>query len=144
MKHFAKSLLSLFLTVGMLSVFLSTSAMARSSAYLDGYRVVMTPESNGRLVISADVSGVGRLPEIGVKTIYVFESRNGEDFTCVKTYESSDYPEMMGSGSFYYEDIFTYQGKVGYYYYVKAFVYAGDSNGGDERSCNSAIKQARA
>lgn len=84
------------------------------------------------------------MPEIGAKTISVYESTNGEDFYWVKTYKSSDYPKMMGSGIIFYEDVLTHQGKAGRYYYVTACVYAGNSTGGDERYCDSAIKQAKA
>ena len=51
---------------------------------------------------------------------------------------------MMGSGGIYYEDVITFQGVIGRYYYAKACVYAGDSTGGDERYCNTAIRQAKA
>ena len=120
----------------------TASAAVQSSAYLDGYRVVITPDSNGAMVISVDVTGVGYMPEIGAKTIYVYESTDGQRFHWVATYESSDYPIMMGSGSIYYEDVITHQGTVGRYYYAKANVYAGNSTGGDERYCNTAIKRA--
>lgn len=96
------------------------------------------------MVISADVSGAGYMPVLGVNTIYVYESTDGKNFYWIRTYESEDYPEMMGSGTVFYEDLFTFQGVIGRYYYAKAFVYAGDSTGGDERYCNTAIRQAKA
>lgn len=144
MKRFWKRFLSSFLAVLMVSSILCTFAAAsvKSSAYLSAYRAVMTPESGGKLAITIDVTGVGYMPEIGAKTIYVYESLDGQSFYWVKTYESSDYPIMMGSGSIYYEDVITHQGTVGRYYYAKANVYAGNSTGGDERYCNTAIKRA--
>lgn len=144
MKHIGKKLLSILLTLGMISTLLCVSVSARSSAYLNGYRAVLTADPHGEMVISVDVTGVGYMPEIGATTIYVYESTDGTDFHRVATYESSAYPEMMGSGSIFYEDVITYQGTVGRYYYAKVFVYAGDSTGGDERVCNTAIRQARA
>ena len=103
MKRFWKRFLSSFLAVLMVSSILCTFAAAsvKSSAYLSAYRAVMTPESGGKLAITIDVTGVGYMPEIGAKTIYVYESLDGQSFYWVKTYESSDYPIMMGSGSIY-------------------------------------------
>lgn len=146
MNRLGKRLLSGIFALMMISSLLCTAASAsvKSSAYLDAYRAVLTPKSNGVIVISADVSGAGYMPELGVKTIYVYESTDGKTFNWIRTYDSEDYPEMMGSGTVFYEDLFTFQGVVGRYYYAKACVYAGDSTGGDERYCNSAIKQAKA
>ena len=144
MKRFWKKFLSSFLAVLMVSSILCTFAAAseRSSAYLSAYRAGITPESDGKLVITVDVTGVGRMSEIGAKTIYVYESTDGQYFRWVATYESSDYPQMMGSGSIFYEDVITHQGTPGRYYYAKACVYAGNDTGGDERYCNTAIKKA--
>ena len=142
MKHFGKKLLSVFFSLMMISSILCTSVSARSSAYLNGYRAGITPKSGGKLVITVDVTGVGYMPEIGAKTIYVYESSNGTDFHWVATYESSDYPQMMGSGSIFYEDVITHQGTPGLYYCATVFVYAGNSTGGDERYYDTAIKKA--
>lgn len=142
LKHFGKKLLSVFFALMMISSILCTSVSARSSAYLNGYRAGITPKSGGKLVITVDVTGVGYMPEIGAKTIYVYESSNGTDFHWVATYESSDYPQMMGSGSIFYEDVITHQGTPGLYYCATVFVYAGNSTGGDERYYDTAIKKA--
>ena len=142
MKHFGKKLLSVFFALMMISSILCTSVSARSSAYLNGYRAGITPKSGGKLVITVDVTGVGYMPEIGAKTIYVYESSNGTDFHWVATYESSDYSQMMGSGSIFYEDVITHQGTPGLYYCATVFVYAGNSTGGDERYYDTAIKKA--
>lgn len=146
MKRLGKRLLSGIFALVMISSLLCTAASAsvKSSAYLDAYRAVLTPKSNGVMVISVDVTAVGRMPEVGAKTIYLYESTDGKTFNWIRTYESEDYPELMGSGLIFYEDVITFQGVIGRYYYAKAFVYAGDSTGGDERYCNTAIRQAKA
>lgn len=146
MKRLGKRLLSGIFALVMISSLLCTAASAsvKSSAYLDAYRAVLTAKSNGVMLISADVTAVGNKPELGVKTIYVYESTDGKTFNWIRTYDSEDYPEMMGSGGIFFEDLFTFQGVIGRYYYAKAFVYAGDSTGGDERYCNTAIRQAKA
>lgn len=146
MKRFGRRFLSGILALIMISSILCTAASAsvQSSAYLNGYSVMLTADPHGEMVITLDVTGVGYMPELGAKTIYVYESTDGKLFHRFATYESDDYPEMMGSGTFFYEDVITFQGVVGRYYYAKAYVYAGDSTGGDERGCESATKRARA
>lgn len=144
MKRFVKDFFSILFVFGIIFNLLGTSASARSSEYLHGYSVMITPKSNGKLVISLDVTGVDYMTEIGAKSISVYESTNNEDFYWVKTYYSSDYPKMMGSGLYLYEDVLTHQGTAGRYYYAKANIYAGNSTGGDERYCNSAVKRAKA
>ena len=146
MKRLGKRLLSGIFALVMISSLLCTAAFAsvKSSAYLDAYRAMLTADPRGSMVITVDVTAVGDKPELGVKAIYVYESTNGVDFHWIRTYECEDYPEMMGSGGIYYEDVITFQGVIGRYYYAKACVYAGDSTGGDERYCNSAIRQAKA
>lgn len=143
MRNFGKRVLSGMCALVMISTLLCTPASARSSAYLDGYRAAITPDPGGILVITVDVTGVGYMPEIGAKTIYLYESRDNKNFTRIETFESSKYPQMMGSGTFFYEDVITYQGTVGYYYYAKVFVYAGNNTGGDERSYTTSVKQAK-
>ncbi|MCI8802259.1 MAG: hypothetical protein HFG01_02825 [Oscillibacter sp.] len=146
MKRLGKRLLSGIFALVMISSLLCTAASAsvKSSAYLDAYRAVLTVKSNGVMLVSADVSGAGYMPVLGVKTIYVYESTDGKSFTRIATYQSDDYPEMMGSGTVFFEDLITFQGVIGRYYYAKACVYAGDSTGGDERYCNTAVRQAKA
>ncbi len=146
MKRLGKRLLSGIFALVMISSLLCTAASAsvKSSAYLDSYRVVLTPDPRGSMVVTVDVTAVGRKPELGAKAVYIYESTDGVDFHWIRTYECEDYPELMGSGGIFYEDVVTFQGVIGRYYYAKACVYAGDSTGGDERFCNSAIRQAKA
>lgn len=52
------------------------------------------------------------------------------------------YPEMMGTGMHFFEDIITYNGTPGYRYFVDAFCYAGDKTGYDEKAYSSVVKTA--
>lgn len=74
--------------------------------------------------------------------LHLYESSNGVDFHLVRTYRSSDYPEMMGTGMHFFEDIITYNGTPGYRYFVDAFCYAGDKTGYDEKAYSSVVKTA--
>lgn len=142
MRNFGKRILCGLLTVGLLSALLCTAAYARSSAYLDSYRATVTAKSGGKMVVTVDVSGVGTMTEIGATTIYIYESEDNKSFTRVATYEHTDYPEMMGSGTHYYEDPVTYSGTPGYYYFASVYCYAANANGSDEKNYTTAARRA--
>lgn len=146
MKHFRKKVLCGLLAFIMISGILCTSAFAStySSQYLNSYSASVLPDSNGVVVISANVSGRGIMTEIGVKTLFLYESEDGKTFHKVMTYESTDYPHMMGSGSSFYRDLFRYHGKIGYYYYASAYVYAGKDGVGDMRNYQTTTIRATA
>lgn len=146
MKTISRRFLSGILALLMISSLLCTAASAtvKSSEYLDAYRVVITPDPHGVMTISVQVTGVGYMPTIGAKTIDLYESTDGKNFHWIDAYESDDYPEMMGSGTMFLKDLFTFTGTPGHYYYAMACVYAGNNTGGDERYVDSAIKMARA
>ncbi len=130
------------LLICILSCLLCVGASARSSNYLDGYGVVLTPQSGGKIVITVDVDGIRSMTQIGASTIFLYESTNGTDFSRIKTYNYEDYPTMMGSGKHFCEDALTYNGVPGRYYYAIAFCYAGDSTGYDEQSYTTSVVRA--
>lgn len=142
MKRLGKKVFCTILTICMLSSLLCAFASARSSAYLDGYRAVVTPKSGGRLVVTVDVSGVGSMTKIGASKIYMYESADGTSFSRVATYKYEDFPKMMGSGTIYYDDPVTYYGTPGYYYFASVYCYAANSSGSDEKNYTTAIVQA--
>lgn len=142
MRDFGKRILCGILAISLLSALLCTVAYARSSAYLDSYGATVTAKSRGRMVVTVDVAGVGRMTQIGASTIYIYESEDNKSFTKVATYNYEDYPEMMGSGTSYYEDPVTYSGTPGYYYKASVYCYAANANGSDERNYTTAARQA--
>lgn len=145
MKRIYKKLLCAFLAVCMLSSLLSTYAFAsstRSSAYLNSYCADVTPKSGGRLVVTVDISGVGPMTKIGASKIYIYESDDGVDFSRVATYKYENYPNMMGSGTYYFKDAITHYGTPGYYYFASVYCYAANSSGSDEKNYTTSIVQA--
>lgn len=142
MKHFGKRVLCGLLVVCLLSTIVCTVASARSSDYLDDYSASVTPISGGKMVVTVDVSGVGRMTQIGATTIYIYESTDNKYFTRVATYEYEDYPEMMGSGTNYCEDAVTYPGKPGNYYFASVYCYAANAKGSDEKNYTTSVKRA--
>lgn len=144
MKRFGKNFFCGILVAAMtFSIFCTAaSASVKSSAYLDSYRATIDPRSGGLIVVNVSVDGVGWMTEIGAKTIYIYESLDNKSFYRVGTYESSVYPQMMGSGYDYYRDAVTYLGTPGRYYKASVWVYAANENGSDEKNYTTASKQA--
>ncbi len=146
MKCFGKRAVCSLLAFAMIFGFLCTSASAAtySSVYLDAYSGSVLPDKNGVVVISAHVVGCGFMDEIGVKTIFLYESEDGKDFHRVALYESTNYPVMMGSGTVFNRDLFRYQGIVGRYYVASIYAYAGKDGNGDMRNYTTTMIMAKA
>ena len=130
-KRLLCAVLTLCMLAGMMTTF--ASASERSSAYLSSYRAFLTAKGNGRVSVTVDVSGTNYMTDIGAEAIYIYESTDNVDFTLVATYEAEDYPDMLGSGSFYYETPIIHRGTAGRYYSAIVDVYAGNANGGHTR-----------
>nr|WP_325300535.1 hypothetical protein [uncultured Dysosmobacter sp.] len=142
MKRIWKRALCGLFAVCLFSTVLCSAVSARSSAYLDLYGAAITPISGGGMVVTVDVAGVGYMTQIGATTIYIYESTDNKSFKKVATYDYEDYPEMMGSGTQYYEDPVTYPGTPGYYYKASVYCYAANANGSDEKNYTTASRRA--
>ena len=124
----AKRLLCAVLTLCMLAGMMTTFAAAseRSSAYLSSYRAFLTAKGSGKISVTVDVSGTNYMTDIGAEA----------------TYEAEDYPDMLGSGSLYYETPIIHRGTAGRYYFAVVDVYAGNANGGHTRQYETASIRA--
>ena len=145
MKASHKRFFSVLLTICILSSLLCTAASAvtvRSSDYLDSYVAGVTAESDGVIIVSAQVNAIINATQIGVTDVYIYESSDDVDYTCVEEYHYEDYPNMMGSGRHFNRDVATYEGTPGKYYFAAVYVYAGNSTGGDTRRYETASERA--
>lgn len=145
MKISNKRFFGVLLSVCIFSSLLCTVASAvtvRSSNYLDSYICTVTAKSGGEIVVSAGVNAIINATQIGAADVYIYESSNDEDFTCVEHYNYEDYPEMMGTGRHFNQDVATYEGTPGKYYFAVVYVYAGNNTGGDTRRYETASVRA--
>jgi len=137
MKKMTKRFLCMLLAVCMLSASLVAFAALNASAYLSRYSATLTATSGGDIHITVDVTGTGYMTEIGASTIYLYESTDNVDFDWVATYTSDNYPEMLCSGSTYFDTPIIYDGIPGRYYYASVYFYAADSTGSDSGHYNT-------
>lgn len=138
-------LLLVCLILSICSVFTSAAYIqpdgTQSSAYLESYSADVDVDSNGKVYVSVSVDSYVYATQVGAKTIYIYESINGIDFTRVATYTSANYPAMLGSGWAYDDTPIEYQGVAGRYYYARVQVYAADAYGSDSRWYNTVTAQ---
>ena len=134
------SLLTICLMSTMVCVF--ASATNRSSAYLSSYTATLKALEGGDIAVVVNVRGAGTMDEIGAAEIHIYESTDNVGFDWVESYYSEDCPEMLGSGTFYYDSPVTYEGTAGRYYKATVCFYAAKGSGSDTAWYTTVSKRA--
>ena len=119
-----------------IALILPVSAMAtepRSSLYLHSYSAYIYPAGWGKVQVWFDVDGTGYMDEIGALEIYLYESKDNENWTWVKTFEHQDYTDMLEYNDYMYMSHVEYNGTIGRYYKAYVCVWAGKDGDGDTR-----------
>lgn len=144
MKLSNKAFISSFLALCMvLSLVITTYATTRASAHLDSYCASLTPKNSSKISVTVEVDGTGLMDDIGATKIYIYKSTDNEHFYYLRTFDSKDYPDMMGHNAFYYcKTPITFQGVAGCYYYANVDVYAAKNGGSSTRTYTTSSVQA--
>lgn len=124
---------------------LPTAAMAvetRASYYLDAYSAYVYPAGWGKIQVWFEVDGTGDMDEIGVLEIQLYESKDNETWTWVKTFDYTDYSSMLGYDNYYHDGYIEYNGTIGRYYKAYVCVWAGKDGDGDTRYFWTSAKKA--
>lgn len=135
------------ITALLLAIFLilpvgAMAAEPRSSLYLDSYGAYMYPAGWGKVQVWFSVDGTTDMDEIGSLEIMLYESKDQETWTWVKTYQFSDYPDMLGYNNYYHTGHIEYNGTIGRYYKAYVCVWAGKDGDGDTRYFWTNIEKA--
>ena len=132
-----KSLLvkaTIFIIVVALVCPVSTNAAEpRASDYLASYSAYVYPAGWGKVQVWFDVTGTGYMDEIGALEIQLYESKDNETWTWVKTYQFSDYTDMLAYNTFTHMSHVEYSGTIGRYYKAYMCIWAGKDGAGDTR-----------
>ena len=124
--------ISLLVPIGAQAATLETvSPMA--SDYLAAYTAYICAMGGGDLEIWFEVTGTGTWADIGVLTVYLYESTDNSNFYWVDTFHFSDYPNMLWHNDSICVDHVDYEGVPGRYYKAYVQVWAGPEDGGDTR-----------
>lgn len=105
----------------------------RASAYLMSYTAYICAMGDGDLEIWFEVLGTGTWADIGVLAVYLYESTDNSNFYWVKTFLSTDYPNMLWHNNYFCMDHVDYEGVPGRYYKAYVQIWAGPEDGGDTR-----------
>lgn len=105
----------------------------RASDYLHMYSAYIYPAGWGKVQVWVSVDGTNDMDEIGALEIQLYESRDNETWTWVKTFDHTDYPDMLGYNDYVHTGHVEYNGTIGRYYKAYVCVWAGENGDGDTR-----------
>ena len=106
---------------------------SRASYYLSSYSAYVYRAGWGKIQVWIDVTGTGYMDEIGSLQIQLYESTDNENWTWVKTFDYTDYSDMLGYDDFSHTGHIEYSGTLGRYYKAYVCIWAGKNGAGDTR-----------
>lgn len=125
--------ISLLLIIVLVCPIHTNAVEPRASDYLNSYSAYVYPAGWYKVQVWISVSGVNYMDEIGSLNIWLYESTDNENWTCVKNFKYVDYPDMLGYDDILYTGHVEYQGTIGHYYKAYVCVWAGKDGDGDTR-----------
>ena len=137
----SRSLVNIIAIILVISLCAPTGAQAaipdtvapQASDYLAEYTAYICAMGGGDLEIWFEVTGTRTWADIGVLTIYLYESTDNSNFYWVDTFHFSDYPNMLWHNDFVCVDHVDYDGVPGRYYKAYVQIWAGPEDDGDTR-----------
>ena len=106
---------------------------SRASAYLSSYSAYIYPAGWGKVQVWFEVNGTNDMDEIGALEIQLYESRDNETWTWVKTFDYTDNSGMLDYNDYFHMSHVEYKGTIGRYYKAYVCVWAGKNGNGDTR-----------
>ena len=104
-----------------------------ASSYLSSYNAYVYLPGNGNVQVYFNVQGTGTMDELGALFIELYESTDGSDWDCVKTFNHYSTSGMMSYNDNFHSNYVSYSGVSGRYYKAYVCVWAGDNGNGDSR-----------
>lgn len=114
----------------------------RASDYLEGYSAYIYPAGWGKIQVWIEVDGTNDMDEIGALEIQLFESKDNKTWTWVKTFDYTDYSDMLGYDDYSHVGHVEYSGTIGRYYKAYVCVWAGKNGAGDSRYFWTPVEKA--
>lgn len=143
MKKFITLLMTLIFTM---SCFFSISAFAAepeeitpyASTYFSSYNAAITSLGGGDIKINVYANGKKTMTQIGATKIVLKES-DGSDWTTVKTFNYSSYPDLMGYNQKSHVGSVSYDGTSGKKYQAIVTFIAKDASGSDTKTYTASM-----
>ena len=145
--HFLVKLIAIALVISLCAPIGAQAAMPETvqpmaSAYLMSYTAYICAMGDGDLEIWFEVTGTGTWADIGVLTVYLYESTDNSNFYWVDTFKFTDYPNMLWHNDFVCVDHVDYEGVPGRYYKAYVGIWGGPDPGGDSRYIWTPVERA--
>lgn len=136
--HFLVKLIAILLVVSLCAPIGAQAAMPETvqplaSAYLTDYTAYICAMGNGDLEIWWEVCGTGTWADVGVLSIYLYESTDNTNWEWVKTFQFTTYENMLAHNTYFCMSHVDYDGVPGRYYKAYVHIWAGPEDGGDGR-----------
>ena len=132
-KGCAVRIIAILLIVAILCPINAFANEARASHYLSSYSAYIYPAGWGKVQVWFNVDGTNDMDEIGALEIQLYESKDNETWTWVKTFRFEDYTDMLAYNDFTHMSHVEYNGTIGRYYKAYVCVWAGKNGDGDTR-----------
>lgn len=132
-KHLLFKIVAIILIVSCIFPINAMAVEPRASDYLSGYSAYVYNAAWGKIQVWFDVEGTNDMDEIGTLEIQLYESTDNTNFTWVKTFDYTDYSDMLGYDDFSHTGHVEYSGTLGRYYKAYVCVWAGKNGSGDTR-----------
>ena len=104
-----------------------------ASDYLIDYTAYICAMGGGDLEIWWEVTGTRTLADIGVLSVFLYESTDNVNWYWVKSYQHNQYDNMLWHNDYFCMDYVSYEGVPGRYYKAYVQIWAGPEDGGDTR-----------
>lgn len=145
--RFFVKIIAYVLIVSMLSPVGASAAvqetlMPLASDYLMTYNAYICAMGDGKLEIWFNITGTGTWADIGVLSIFLYESTDGTNWNWVKSFQHTHYPHMLAHDTYFNMSYVSYQGVAGRYYRAYVQIWAGPEDGGDTRYMWTAVERA--
>lgn len=114
----------------------------RASDYLEAYSAYIYPAGWGKVQVWFSVDGTNDMDEIGALEIQLYESKDNVNWTWVKTFDYTDYSDMLGYNDYHHTGHIEYNGTIGRYYQAYVCVWAGKNGDGDTRYFWTPVERA--
>ena len=141
-KHLLSKVIAVILVIACVFPISAMAVESRASDYLSGYSAYIYPAGWGKVQVWVEVQGTNDMDEIGALQIQLFESKDNETWTWVKTFDYTDYSDMLGYNDYLHVGHVEYSGTIGRYYKAYVCVWAGKDGAGDTRYFWTSAKKA--
>lgn len=135
-------LIAILLVVVLLCPIDALATETRASHYLSSYTAYIYPAGWGKVQVWFTVDGTGTMDEIGALEIQLYESKDNETWTWVKTFEHQNDEGMLGYNNYYHDGYVEYRGTIGRYYKAYVCIWGGKDGDGDTRYFWTPVEKA--